>query len=158
MDWPVIKSRNLASLEAIGGSKFDHQIRFKPKDAIICLTTPSGGLFPITHPGTLVNIANLAIDECANDLDECGPLAICSDTLRSYECSCPMGFSGTGFKKIGLTGIDESCVRDANFEFTTTTFGDTTTDSITVGITTDSSGFKNKYYNGICLVGCLASL
>jgi len=76
------------------------------------------------------------VDECATGLHDCGPLAICSDTLKSYECSCPFGFSGTGFKKIGLTGIDESCVRDANFEFTTTTFGDTT---VTAGFTFDTS-------------------
>lgn len=78
----------------------------------------------------------LAVDECATGLHDCGPLAICSDTPKSYECSCPLGFSGTGFKKIGLTGIDESCVRDANFEFTTTTLGDTT---VTAGFTFDTS-------------------
>lgn len=34
------------------------------------------------------------IDECKRRLDECGPLADCTNTIGSYTCACKEGYSG----------------------------------------------------------------
>ena len=36
------------------------------------------------------------IDECELGLDNCLPNAICINTIGSFECICPPGFTGDG--------------------------------------------------------------
>ena len=39
---------------------------------------------------------NLDIDECTEDLDDCDPNAMCTNTNGSYTCACNEGYSGNG--------------------------------------------------------------
>ena len=38
------------------------------------------------------------IDECALDIDNCSPNAICTDETIGYNCICDDGFEGDGFE------------------------------------------------------------
>ena len=36
------------------------------------------------------------VDECATDAHNCDPLATCTDTRFSFDCTCKAGYEGTG--------------------------------------------------------------
>jgi len=45
------------------------------------------------------------VDECASvALNECSPLAMCSNTMGSYSCACSSGYEGSG---VTCTDVDE---------------------------------------------------
>lgn len=44
----------------------------------------------------------LDFDECGNQTDNCSPLATCTNTDGSYNCSCNSGYFGTGFVCEGM--------------------------------------------------------
>ena len=37
------------------------------------------------------------VDECADDIAGCDPVATCTNTEGAFECACPMGYDGDGF-------------------------------------------------------------
>ena len=47
-------------------------------------------------------ISVVDIDECALGEDMCHDNATCSDTEGSYDCTCNVGFSGSGFTCQGV--------------------------------------------------------
>ena len=48
------------------------------------------------------------INECFNDVDNCVDGADCTDTLGSYFCTCPQGYTGDGLDVLsGGTGCED---------------------------------------------------
>ena len=71
---------------------------------------------------------NIDIDECARGIHSCSPLAVCSNTPGSYNCTCSSGTMGDGFTCSGITLINNlycfiifvegiSCLQEAIFLF-----------------------------------------
>ena len=55
----------------------------------------------IIHYNIIIHYLDLAIDECSLELDQCHPVASCTNTRGSYSCTCPPGSSGNGFNCTG---------------------------------------------------------
>ncbi len=54
------------------------------------------------------------IDECAEELDDCSQLAICTDLEENYACTCPEGYDGDGrIEGTGCNDIDECATGSA---------------------------------------------
>ena len=50
------------------------------------------------------------IKECEKELDDCHPDAVCTNTVGSFECSCPTGFRGDGTNCIDIN----ECVEETD--------------------------------------------
>ena len=48
----------------------------------------------------------LDIDECTTNVHNCDPLAVCSNTVGSFHCTCIAGYKGNG-----TTCVGERCFR-----------------------------------------------
>ena len=42
------------------------------------------------------------INECLDGISSCAATAICTDTIGSYECRCPIGYKGDGHECTGI--------------------------------------------------------
>lgn len=46
--------------------------------------------------GTATSDVAVTVDECAANIDDCGPNTVCTDTADSFSCACATGFTGNG--------------------------------------------------------------
>ena len=54
---------------------------------------------PKSHGMALLTLAD--IDECVQNIDNCGENADCINTVGSFACACEAGYSGDGINCVG---------------------------------------------------------
>ena len=55
--------------------------------------------------GSLHDVFHSDIDECEENLGNCGDNAVCVNTIGSFMCQCLPGFSGNGLICIGKLSV-----------------------------------------------------